>query len=332
MPRSPLALCLVVALALQGPFIGRAFAQEPSLADKESARDAFAAGMELREKGDKPGALAKFRAAYALVRSPITTLEVGRSYMELGQLIEAREKFLEVGNLPAKTTESKEAKAARVEAEKLADDVGARIPSVLIHVTGAPTGVTPTITIDDAVVPFASLTSPRKINPGKHQLSAKAAGVEPWSSTIEVKEAETKEVTVTLVAIPGAVVPPPPDGPYKPPPPAADTSTGMTTTQILGLGIAGIGGFALGYAVVGGLQARSKWNESEPLCPNDLCEPEGTRLAAEARSQGTTALVVGILGGAALVGGTVLYFAGRPEKKSVGVAATPGSLFLVGQF
>ncbi len=81
------------------PFASPAWAAEASLADKASARDLFNEGIALRDKGDAKGALAKFQTAYSLWPSPSTGLELGRTHLVLGELLEARERFLETAQL-----------------------------------------------------------------------------------------------------------------------------------------------------------------------------------------------------------------------------------------
>src|SRR3954468_21664980 len=69
---------------------------EPTAADSETALQLYKDGKALRDGGDLQGALAKLRAAYALVQTPLTALELGRTQIALGQLLEAREVLLAV--------------------------------------------------------------------------------------------------------------------------------------------------------------------------------------------------------------------------------------------
>ncbi len=86
LPRAALAFALTC-----GAPIRVAFAQQPSTADIAQARTLYNQGKELRERGDTAKALEKLKAAHALAGTPLTGLELGRTYMMLGQLLEARE-------------------------------------------------------------------------------------------------------------------------------------------------------------------------------------------------------------------------------------------------
>ncbi len=87
-------------------------------------------GLELRAKGDAAAALEKLKAAYALVRTPITGIELGRTFMTLGSLVEARETFLSNARIPERPEETARSKAARKDSEELAEQLRTRIPSL----------------------------------------------------------------------------------------------------------------------------------------------------------------------------------------------------------
>src|SRR5262249_27256744 len=90
-------LPFAVALAIGGGLAateGRAAAQ--SAADTATAKAAIKQARELRSRGDYAGALPKFQAAYALVPTPPTGLDLGRTLVSLGQLVQAREVLVAV--------------------------------------------------------------------------------------------------------------------------------------------------------------------------------------------------------------------------------------------
>lgn len=162
-------------------------------AQKEQAKTLFAEGLELRDGGDDTGALEKFKQAYALVRSPITTLEYGRSLLRVGLLVEARTRLQEAASLPEKSNESAQAKDARKEAAKLAEDVGKRIPTVSIRLKG----------FDDADVSIDGRRVPRDepipVDPGTHRVGAKQANGKERHVDVTVKTGDAREVILSLV-------------------------------------------------------------------------------------------------------------------------------------
>jgi hypothetical protein len=118
--------------------------------------------MDLRSKGDTAGALRKLKAANGLVRTPITGLELCKTYLALGQLVEARQTFLSVNRMPVNIEETVRSKVARSESEKLAAQLVGRIPSLRIRITGVPADSV-SVTIDGAQVPIDALDAPRRL-------------------------------------------------------------------------------------------------------------------------------------------------------------------------
>jgi hypothetical protein len=220
------ALAVVVQLVV-GSAPPIVHAGEPTTADKDAAREAFAEGKELRAKKKYAASLLKFKAAYALVPSPITAIEVGRALLAVGQLVEAREILLTAAAMPTKADESSTAKVARVEAGALAEDLRGRIPSLSIKVAGSVAGVS--VVVDGKVIsePPARVD----VNPGKHQVVAKLAGSGDQTIDVEIEEGESREVVLKF----GASGADAKDG--------GDTPIGGGTSPLtyVGFGIAGAG-------------------------------------------------------------------------------------------
>ena len=82
------ATLLAVALATTGGAVERAHA-DPTPAAIASAKSLVADGRKLRDAGDTKGARDKFRAAYALVPTPIIGLDLGKADVALGELVAA---------------------------------------------------------------------------------------------------------------------------------------------------------------------------------------------------------------------------------------------------
>ncbi len=257
---------VVLGLACLAPlgWSAPARADEPSLADKASARDLFTEAMTLRSKGDVEQALAKFKAAYALWPSPSTGLELGRTHMMLGQLIEARERFLETAKLPPKPTETPAAQEAREEARKLADTLQPKIASLTFKVTGAPPGSSVRITLDGRELPNETLATARKVNPGKHVAIGRAPGAADVTVEVELGEGEVREVPLVFGA------------PVAPPPPPSDAkkgdakARGTSSLTYVGFGLAGVG---LVVGGVTGVLAVSKASSLRDACDGERCPP-----------------------------------------------------------
>ncbi len=261
------ALALGLSIATV-PAIVRA--DEASLADKASARDLFNQGVALRNKGDHRGALAKFRAAYELWPSPATGLELGRAHMNVGELIEARERLLETARLPPRPTETPAAGAARTEAAQLAESLATRIPSVVFVIAGAPEGETVRISIDGRELPQAALGAPRKVNPGKHTILARVAKRPDITVAIDVHDGEQSKVPISFAATPGEA-------------PTDTKGAGSSTSTLTWIGF-GVAGAGLVAGTITGALAFSRKSAFSDKCDASVCPTSAMRNGACAMS------------------------------------------------
>jgi len=160
--------------APSGSGAAQATSGAPSAADLESARELFKEGRELRQAGDIKHALERFKAAHAYGQTPVTALELGRTHIQLGELIEGREVLLSVARMKVQPDETDKSAAARSEAADLAEDAKKRIPTVTVKLTGVASDSAAQLLVDGSAVPIVGLTGIRKVNPGKHAIVARA--------------------------------------------------------------------------------------------------------------------------------------------------------------
>jgi len=256
---------LVSIVALEASAAPRASGKrEPTPSDVETALQLYKEGKQRREKGDLPGALEKLRAAHALVETPITAFELGRTLALDGQLVEAREVLLSVARIPVRKNESQKAAQARAEAEALAADLKPRLGSILVKVKGTPPA-SMTIRVDGVDIPPEAATSPRIVNPGRHVVELEADGN---TSRAEVTVAEGQSAEVSIDA---PVTASPDPTPPEPPPPPAESPSRSSKVLVYG----GFGAAALGIAVgtVTGLMTLSKASSLDEVCNGDRCPP-----------------------------------------------------------
>lgn len=285
--------------------------QAPSAADLATARELFLQARDLRTGGDLKGAIDKFRGAYATAPTPIIGLELGRTYMQKGDLIEAREAFLAVGRLKVEGDETPKSAQARTEANDLAEQLRPKIATLVVKVTGAASDATVALTVDGANVPLISGSATRKVNPGKHELVVKT-GTSEKRDSVELAEGESKEVTEDLSAAT-------PVGPVTPVPTTPPTASAGDTTATPdwvrpamiygGFGLAGAGvimGSVTGVVALG--KARTVKNE----CPGQVC-PESARKDVTSGRTFSTLSTVGFIAGAVGAGaGLVGLFVLKP--------------------
>jgi hypothetical protein len=174
-------------------------AEEPSAADKETARSLMDQGVEREEAKDYAAALKSFQGAHSLVNLPMTGLAVARAQTGLGLLLEALEMATQVKHMPVRPNETPAFAKARADADALLQRLSSRIPSIQVVVEGTTEKIE--ISIDGNVLPPAAATLPRKVNPGKHVVVATAPGFEPSSQEVMVPEGKVFPVAITLQPI-----------------------------------------------------------------------------------------------------------------------------------
>lgn len=291
-----------------------ALAGEPSAADRETARDLMKEGRAARDRGDHKAALKQFEAADALMHVPTTGLEVARTRAALNLLIEARDLALQVAKSPVHDGEPPPFAEARKEAQKLADDLEGRVPSIKVVVKGEGT---PSVSIDDVALSAALVGLPRKINPGKHKVHVKLGDVER-ELVAEVFERELREVPVDMAASAGPVAPPPVvDEPHG----GAPRTLPLVLT-IGGFGLAGVG------ALVGGITGMMSISQTDTLkkeCGGTKCPAsrQGEIDSANALATvSTITFVVAGVGAAVGVTGLVMLLT-KPSPAQTGARIRP---------
>jgi hypothetical protein len=257
----------MAALSLALASVSPAYAQaQPSAQALETARNLFKEGKDLRAKGDLQGALEKFQAAHALGNTPVTGIELARTYVMVGKIVEAREVCLGIARTPVASDETERSAEARTDAATLAEQLKPRIPTLVVRVQGLVNGEAAALVIDGVAVPAAAATAPQKVNPGKHVVVAKAGDgrtAREARTQAEIGEAQTREVTVVL-----------------PPPPAGETGTGTGAIMGTGTGTTGerkhrtslttvglvIGGIGAAAGTIAGVAAMSKKSTLDQEC------------------------------------------------------------------
>jgi hypothetical protein len=297
------ALVLAAALGVAGP--SRAWAA-PTAADLESARSLFREGRTLREEGSLGSALEKFKAAHALAGTPITAVELGRTYQLLGMWLEAREAWLEVSRIPHAPHESTNTMRARDEAKRLESELAPHIPKILVHVGGAPPGAQIIVTIDDVEIPDAAIREPRLVNPGAHTVTARVQGGAMSTTSVRVAADATAEATL--------VVSPPAPSPSDPTPEPAPTLPARShAIAYVGFGVAGVG-VAVGTAA--GIVAFSKTSTVKGECQGTQCPGSAQGDIDASRTAGTISTVAFVAAGAGLVVRIVGLVTGKSEPRA----------------
>jgi hypothetical protein len=256
-------------------------------ADVSRARELFVQASDLRDQGDLPGALEKFKAAHVLADNPITTFEVARTYAALGKLVEARDAYASIAHLPLQADETERATKARRDGAKAAEDLRARLPTLSVKVA-----VPLSITLDDEALPAAALDVPRAVNPGTHHLVGTGAGGVRAEQTINLREGESRVVELEVPLEPKVQLPAQVALPMSPqveaPPPPRGSGNHFGPFAYAGFGV-GAAGFLSGSIFAAA--TLSKASSISTHCSTTDCEQTGTDAAHSARDLGIASVV-----------------------------------------
>jgi hypothetical protein len=309
-----LAASVFIVLAVQCAGVARA--DDPSPIQRETARGQMEEGMKRRSLGDFRAALESFAAADALVHTPTTGYEVGATQAQLGRLIEARSKLLDVVRLPVRRDDPPQFAQARADAARLSDDLADRIPSIRVHVRGpAPDDLQ--LVVDGSLIPSAALSVPLKVNPGRHDVALSGGG---RRSAVEVTvlEHEVRDVECVLPPAPALLLPPRPSP--SPAPPSRRVASPVVYSSF---GVA-IAGFALGTA--SGIVALIDKSQLDGVCHGSICPSTAASEVHAADGWAAVSTVSFVVVATAAVVGVIDLIVGPWSQKSAWREAVRGRL------
>ncbi len=269
-----------------------------------------------------------------LVQNPITAVELGRTYLLVNMLVEARATFDSVARMPVQPDETTRSKQARVDAAQLAADVEARIPTVTVKIREATPSVT--IALDRAAVPVVVGAGPFALNPGTHKLVATTSIGSRAETNVAVTPGESREVELSVATVSNARAPtkettahvasrqaPSPlqsTPSQSTPAPVVVSSGGVAPLAYAGFGV-GAAGFVVG-GVVGAL-AIQKVSGLQTSCQSTACIPAVNDQLQSARTLGYVATVALVAAGAGVAAGIAGLLMGDTTSRTTTGAPAP---------
>jgi hypothetical protein len=253
-PRWAALALLALGLTL-GP---QALAQPADSASRKAARVLAEEGLSLFDQKDYAAALQRFDKADSLMAVPTVDLFAARCLVQLGRLVEASARYLDVINTPLADDAPKTFKTAQSDAQQERAALLPRLAALAVTIEGGAEGAT--VLLDGKELDAASLSDARPVDPGTHRVEGKRAGT-TLTEEVTLAEGETKAISFKL---PKPRLPPPP-------PPSPPETSWMRTAGLIGLG-AGGAGLAV-WGVTGGIALAQRGTLEENGCSDGRCPP-----------------------------------------------------------
>jgi hypothetical protein len=322
------ALFTVAAWLLIGA-VPPAVAQTEPDANADQAKQAAAKykdGLKFFEDQKFTEALALFREAFAVTKSPNAQLMVGLCLKQLGQPVEAYRELTQVIQEATARNEAKYQKSLETAQTEIAGLEG-QVGKLTITLPEQPPGLA--LKLDGETLSVEALAAPVVVKPGEHEIVATADGRAPFTRKLQVDGGATQSVEVKLAEAPSAVAPPPAAPPPPPPPPPSAHGLNLRTAGFI---TAGVGVVAFGVFATTGLMAKSKWDKVNEACGGRRCRD--SKYASDIDSgkslqtMANVSLIVGAVG--VVAGAGLIVFGGPKEQAAPPVAASvlPGGGFV----
>jgi hypothetical protein len=296
-----LLTCLAFAACASVIVVSKpALAQEPSSADRATARTLAQEGYEALRDKQYATAADRFTRALGLVHAPTLLRDLARAQVGLGRLVDAHENYSRIIREGVAPGAPEPWVKALADAKTEIGDLTPRLPWVNITVTGP---AHPRVTIDGAPIAESSLGVKRAADPGRHEIRALAQGYHTAKKTILLKEGETVNVAFELEDAP-------PDAKPKDEEESGKVSVATVKDPVWRKPVT-IGAFALGGAgiVLGsvtGILAMTKHNQLAVECANNTCHREQQAALSNYHTLGTVSTIGFVAGGVGVAVGVAL--------------------------
>ncbi len=323
--RLPQRIALVLACALASAVVTAPVQAAPDKEELSRARARFQQATELEQAGNWAAALQQFREVGQVRMTPQVRYHIALCEEKLGKLVAA------LGGYELALSEADSlGPDFHKEVEDKTNALRERIPKLVIERgEGAEAA---TIELDGIALGASSIGIEVPLDPGPHQISARASGYDVYTETIEVPEKEIKRVQVTLNKIvENTAVNSDEGGRGQAAPSAPPPRTSRTVPYAIGIG----GGVLLVTSGVFFLLRSSQVNKLDQLCPNKSRCPDMDPGQLANFNDGKSKLstynamtIVTLVGGVAAVGvaAGLLLLEPKPRKvATAGLFMTPSA-------
>ncbi len=219
-------------------------------------------------------------------------LNVAKCYEDWNKLALAYQWYADAEKM-ARTTNDKRAPKIK----ELVDTIDTDVPRLTITLPAKVEPAAAAVVLDGKPFPAAELGKEQRVDPGPHVIEY-FAGKLPKKRNLSIERGASTEVELDMT----------PTAPVPDPDVAAGSSRNWRKISGIVAGSAGIVG--LGVASVLTLGARGSYKDAlaeHCMGLTNMCDAEGVRITADAKSRANTATVITIVSGVALAAGVVLF-------------------------
>lgn len=293
----------------------------------------FAQGRRLAVAGKCAQALPLFRQSHAASPAVGTLLNIAACEVEVGRTGSAKVALEQAKALADELGDAARGRYARKQLEALQP----KLSRLRVVVRSAAEGLR--LSLDGEPLPAAQWGRALALDPGRHQVVARADGYHDYEAEVVLEDPGTT-LQLEVPALTSSTAPPPPAAIVI----RREGGLGEAP-RIAGWTVGGVGLAALGVGAGLMLRAHLIVDEAEPYCPDgpNACLPEGVELRSEAQTNERAGIALLAVGGAALATGAVLLGLGyaneAPDDDILDrMAITPwvaprvGGLILTGSF
>ncbi len=257
-------------------------------AKKKESREAFRKGVEKLKESNFEGARREFETAYSLFPHPSILLNLGIAQNAVKDYVAAEK------SLATFLADDTEATADETQAgKKFLNEVREHIGTLKLNVTPPESN----IFVDKKPLEIRRdqpgvATTIARLSEGDHVVRLEAAGKDPFEEKIKIiaKEELTKTVILKEATKTVAAKEPVLNTP-------ANSGSGLTTLQWVGIGLTGGAAVAAGFGVYLGLRSKSNADTYNALTYQEQQTPNGQELRSNGKSR---ALFADILFGTAI--------------------------------
>jgi len=252
-----------------------------------------------------------------------TMLNQAYCYENLGKLATAWSLWLDA----AATAEARGETEREAFARARASDLEPRLPHVTVTVTPQRDLESLDVRIDGAPLPRIQWGAPTPIDAGLHWVQARAAGKQPYVQQVDVASSDVPPVTIPVLI----------DFPLGARTTTAEVNRGLVVRPHPWQRPAGLvlGALGIGLLVSGGVlagEAKSSYDSADGACGQVVCTPDGARRRTNAIAEANVASVAFAVGGAAVLGGAILWLTAPRSDLRVQAAATLSGVRLQGEW